>query len=108
MTFVILIYDFCHFFPFSPNRSISRQEIAALLGRYLSYKQVTLIEYNQPQSFSDEQQIAEYAKDFVSAMQKADIINGYPDGSFKPLANATRAEAAKMIAIAHYLMTNRS
>jgi hypothetical protein len=92
---------------FSPNRSISRQEIATLLGRYLSYKQVTLIECNQSQSFTYEQQIADYAKDFVSAMQKADIINGYPDGSFKPLTNATRAEAAKMLAIAHYLMDNR-
>ena len=66
---------------FTPNRSINRQEIATLLGRYLSYKQVTLIEYNQPQSFSDGQQIADYAMDFVSTMQKADIINGYPDGS---------------------------
>jgi hypothetical protein len=30
---------------FSPNKSISRQEIATLLGRYLAYKQVTLIEH---------------------------------------------------------------
>ena len=92
---------------FSPNRSISRQEIATLLGRYLAYKEVTLKDYNQPQSFTDELQIADYAKDFVSAMQKADIVSGYPDGSFKPLANATRAEAAKMLAIAHYLMSSR-
>jgi hypothetical protein len=65
------------------------------------------VEYNQPQSFTDELQIADYAKDFVSAMQKAEIINGYPNGSFKPLANASRAEAAKMLAVAHYLMNNR-
>ncbi|MDR2713570.1 MAG: S-layer homology domain-containing protein [Clostridiales bacterium] len=93
---------------FTPNRSISRQEIATLLGRYLTYKGITLIDYNQPQSFTDELQIADYAKDFVSTMQKADIINGYPDGSFKPQANATRAEAAKMLAFAHYLMNNRN
>ncbi|MCL1873844.1 MAG: S-layer homology domain-containing protein [Clostridiales bacterium] len=37
-------------------------------------------------------------------MQKAGIINGYPNGSFKPLANATRSEVAKMLAIAHCLM----
>ena len=57
-----------------------------------------LIDYNEPQSFTDESQIADYDKDFVSAMQKADIVGGYPDGSFKPLANATRVEAAKMLA----------
>jgi hypothetical protein len=66
-------------------------------------RQVTLINY-QCQSLTDEQLIADYAKDFVNAMQKADIIYGYPNGSFKPLANATRSEVAKMLAIAHCLM----
>jgi X-Pro dipeptidyl-peptidase len=89
---------------FSPNRTISRQEIAAMLARYVTYKLVTLVAYNQPISFTDEAQIAAYAKDYVKNMQTADVINGYPDGSFKPLANATRAEAAKMLALVHYLM----
>jgi hypothetical protein len=40
-------------------------------------------------------------------MQKADIRNGYPDGGFKLLANATRAEAAKMLALVHYLTNSR-
>jgi len=92
---------------FSPNRTITRQEIAAMLARYVSYKLVTLTAYNQPVSFTDEAQIAAYAKDFVRNMQTADVINGYPDGSFKPLANATRAEAAKMLALVHYLMYNK-
>jgi len=40
-------------------------------------------------------------------MQKADIINANPDGSFKPLANATRAESAKILALVHYSMNDR-
>ena len=92
---------------FSPNRTISRQEIAAMLARYVTYKLVTLVAYNQPISFSDEAQIAAYAKEYVKNMQTADVINGYPDGSFKPLNNATRAEAAKMLALVHYLINNK-
>ncbi|MCL1873847.1 MAG: S-layer homology domain-containing protein [Clostridiales bacterium] len=89
---------------FAPNDPITRAEFITILARMSEEQKVTLIDYNQPQSFSDEQLIADYAKDFVSTMQKADIINGYPDGSFKPLANATRAESAKMLAFVHYLM----
>ncbi|MFV0518561.1 MAG: S-layer homology domain-containing protein, partial [Aminipila sp.] len=44
---------------------------------------------------------ASYAKESVTSMQKAGIINGVKatDGSysFMPKNNATRAEAAKMI-----------
>jgi uncharacterized repeat protein (TIGR02543 family) len=92
---------------FSPNRTISRQEIATMLARYVTYKLVTLVAYNQPLSFTDEARIAAYAKDYVKNMQISDVINGYPDGSFKPLSNASRAEAAKMLALVHYLMSNR-
>jgi hypothetical protein len=92
---------------FSPDRTISRQEIAAMLARYLSYKAVSLMAYNQTLYFTDEAKIADYAKDYIRNMQTSDIISGYPDGSFKPLANATRAEAAKMLALVHYLINNR-
>ena len=52
-------------------------------------------------TFTDHQQIANYAKANVEFMQQAGIINGIKnaDGSFRfqPLNNATRAEAATMI-----------
>ena len=52
-------------------------------------------------TFSDQQQISEYARAAVKSMQQAGIINGIKnaDGSyrFQPLSNATRAEAATMI-----------
>ncbi|MDQ0215301.1 beta-N-acetylglucosaminidase [Oikeobacillus pervagus] len=44
-----------------------------------------------------------WAKDEIEFLQTRNIINGYPDGSkayFKPEANVTRAQAAKMLSIA--------
>lgn len=92
---------------FTPGRTISRQEIATMLARYILYKEYSLTYYNQAVDFSDGAQIAEYAKEHVSNMQKADIIGGYPDGTFKPLNNATRAEAAKMLALIHFLINSK-
>lgn len=89
---------------FSPHNLILRQEIAAMIVRYAAYNNFDFLQYNQPQQFSDGADIHDYAQEAVSVMQQADIINGYEDGRFLPLNNATRAEAAKMLALVHYHM----
>ncbi len=48
--------------------------------------------------FTDDKDIVN--KKAVEQMSSLNIINGYTDGSFKPTANITRAEAVKMIVIA--------
>ena len=47
--------------------------------------------------FTDAGNIANYAKDAISALEKLGILNGMGDGTFAPTANATRAQAAKVI-----------
>ena len=47
---------------------------------------------------ADEETVSDYAKDAVLLLYSAGIINGNPDGAFLPQANATRAEAAKIVA----------
>ena len=37
-------------------------------------------------------------KEAVEVMSAINVINGYTDGSFRPAANVTRAQMAKMIA----------
>jgi len=49
-------------------------------------------------TFTDAAKVSAWAKDAVIATSSNGIINGYPDGSFKPQANATRAEAVTVIA----------
>lgn len=89
---------------FSPNSLILRQEMAAMIVRYAAYKNFNFLKYNEPIDFKDSAQIHAYAKEPVSVMQQADVINGYEDSSFRPQNNATRAEAAKMLALVHRLM----
>jgi hypothetical protein len=60
--------------------------------------------YTLPQTtgavtFADSADIASYAVDAVAAMQRAGIISGNSSGSFAPADNATRAQAAKMVAL---------
>lgn len=84
---------------FYPNAQITRQDMAVILTRYLEkIGNITLPEKQEAQSFQDEDQISDYAKSAVTAMQRAGIINGKGDGIFAPKASATRAETCKMTA----------
>ncbi len=85
---------------FDPNASITRQDIAVMISRYADkIANATLPETKSAVTFSDNKAIASYAGNAVTMMQKAGIISGNSNGSFAPMANATRAEAAKMIAL---------
>jgi len=48
----------------------------------------------QALAFTDSAKISAWARSAVAAAAEAEIINGYPDGSFQPQGQATRAEAA--------------
>lgn len=82
---------------FRPNDSITREEMAAILCRFLTAYQLSAPPVNEPMVFQDANNISAYAKDAVSALQIAGIINGYPDGTFLPKNSATRAETSIML-----------
>lgn len=71
--------------------NITRQELVTML--YRAY----WIDSADATNFTDNSEIAEYASTAVAAYSGAGILNGYGDGSFKPNALATRAEAAAII-----------
>ena len=74
---------------FRPSNSITRAEMAAAIARAL----------NLAAGESDLEDIAlHWAKEQINACVQAGIISGYPGNVFRPNANATRAEASKMIA----------
>lgn len=86
---------------FAPGSEISRQDAAVLISRICKLRSVALSgEAKQP---NDAAQIADYAKDDVSALMSAGILNGFEDGSFRPGETLTRAQAAKLI----YSLLNR-
>ncbi len=86
---------------FAPNQTISRQDMAVIVGRYLSWAKEPLKETGAAAAFSDEAGIADYARSSVSAMQKAGLIQGKPGSGaqliFDPRGQLTRGEAAKLL-----------
>ena len=81
---------------FGLGKNISRQDMAVILYRMANNEGIVLYG-DEAVVFDDETAIAPYAKEAVDAMAKCGIISGMGDGMFAPEANATRAQAAKMI-----------
>ncbi|MDD4688168.1 MAG: S-layer homology domain-containing protein [Eubacteriales bacterium] len=79
------------------GQNITRQDMSVMIVRLISSLGVELSLSADDAKFIDDTTIAPYANVSVYTMKKAGIINGYENGSFRPNANATRAEAAKII-----------
>ncbi len=78
---------------FMPETPITRQDLMTICARTLE-KLGKLEESEEIASFTDSGEISAYAQDAVNRMTGMGIIKGNPDGTIKPLANTTRAEAA--------------
>ena len=71
-----------------PDGNITRQEVAVIISRLKS-----LTAQSSTLSFTDAPSIASWSKQAVIAVADAKLMIGYPNGSFKPAAPITRAEA---------------
>lgn len=78
---------------FGPDNLITREQMAEMV-----VKAAKLEAASGETGFTDATDIAGWAKDSVAAAVKAEVIKGYPDNTFKPKDNATRAEAVTVIA----------
>ncbi|MBX6378891.1 MAG: S-layer homology domain-containing protein, partial [Clostridia bacterium] len=76
---------------FRPQDPIQRQEVAAVVARYLH-----LGEGAAP-SVRDLPRVAPWARAAVAGVLDSGIMTGYPDGTFRPEASITRAEAAAVL-----------
>jgi hypothetical protein len=77
---------------FGPNDLITREQMAAMMARALK-----LVVNEEDTDFSDEALISIWAKPSVAAAFSKGIVHGYPDNSFRPLGNTTRAEALAVL-----------
>lgn len=92
---------------FAPNDSVTRQDLAVILMRYLGYYvEFDIIEYydffydyglSDSFYFADEKKIADYALDAIQFMNTLGIIKGKGEGIIDPLGRASRAEVATML-----------
>lgn len=82
---------------FGLNDKVTRQDMAVMIYRaaQAAGRQISILQAET--EFADKAEIAEYAAEAVTALQRAGVINGVSATEFAPKATATRAQAAKMI-----------
>lgn len=77
---------------FDPSANITRAEAMTMLGRILP-EQVA----QKKLDFTDLASVPEWSKQSMRVLYHAGAINGYEDGSIRPLAEVTKAEAVKLL-----------
>lgn len=71
---------------------ITRQDICVIVARALGVSGEDIAP-----NFTDNDDISAYAQSAAAYLNDFGVINGFPDGSFKPKNSCTRAQAAKII-----------
>ena len=80
-----------------PGGSITRAEATTIFFRLLTEESRSQF-WTTENRYSDVS-AGQWYNNAVSTMTRAGIVNGYPDGTFRPNAPITRAEMAKIIAL---------
>lgn len=88
---------------FAPDQGVSRAEVATVLVRALGWdedaqamSQSIAVAYLA--GFTDVASVPEWATAYLALATQRGLLRGYADGSIRPLAPVTRAEAATLIA----------
>jgi len=77
---------------FRPNQPITRQEFAAMLSR------TGIVSTNGGLHYTDAALVSDWAVDYVYTAFVSGMMHGDASGTFRPLHNITRAEAAATLA----------
>lgn len=80
---------------FGKGSSVSRQDAATILFRACRANSIYL--NGAKSDFTDNDEISEYAQEAIEALYSSGIVSGFEDGSVRPKAPLTRAQAVKMI-----------
>lgn len=81
---------------FGTGQNITRQDLAVIAYNAAKNAEIKFKDTDVAK-FSDDSDIADYAKDAVYALKSQDVINGVDGRNFAPNDTATRAEAAKIV-----------
>ncbi len=82
---------------FDPNGLITREQMATMIVRALKYVEPNGNYVAEHQSFADQEQISEWAKEAVAISASKELVKGLGNGLFGPQEKATRAQAAVII-----------
>lgn len=82
---------------FAPDDPLTREQIAAILERYASYKGLHDENLGDISQFSDAEQISDWAGENVAWAVGQGLLTGKGNGILDPLGVATRAETAAVL-----------
>lgn len=77
---------------FMPERTISRQEVAVIMARLLA-----LQPSDPAEQYRDLRDAPAWSKGAIGAMISSGLMRGFPDGTFRPEAVTSRAEAVVIL-----------
>ena len=80
---------------FGPDDQLTREQMAVMTARIAELQEDT--SGGNPVPFTDKDRISSWALSAVTSVFQNGVISGYPDGTFRPSAKITRAEACHMI-----------
>ena len=81
---------------FKPNQAVSREEMGAILGRYIESKGIPFtLDLKAP--FADQKHISKWAENGIDVTRHAGVMTGRDGNMFAPKAHATRAELAQVM-----------
>jgi hypothetical protein len=82
---------------FYPDRSISRQELAAVFYRFAQWQGRSTAESASLSAFKDAQQVSAYARSAIRWAYATGLVQGVSDTQIDPHAAATRAQTATIL-----------
>lgn len=81
---------------FEPNRTITREEMAVMLNKFLASQNKSYAATGYG-NFSDGGSIAVWAKNSVDKMTRQGLLSGMGNGNFAPKESFSRAQAAQVL-----------
>ena len=82
---------------FRPNNNITREELCAMMERYLTMRGIKGDAADVLAGFADAAKVSDWARQSVNTVCQKGIVKGYEDNTIRPQGNATRAEAVTMV-----------
>ena len=82
---------------FRPNTAITREQLAAILMNYASYKGQDVSARADLSTYSDAATISSWANDVMQWAVAEGLISGMTEDTLQPQGNATRAQVAAIL-----------
>ena len=82
---------------FRPNTAITREQLAAILMNYASYKGQDVSARADLSAYSDVATISSWANDVMQWAVAEGLISGMTEDTLQPQGNATRAQVAAIL-----------